>query len=46
MHLRPHIVAAASWSLTRGVAFARAASDLTEMSIAISGRGVEQEDEG
>ena len=38
----PHIVAAASRSLTRGVAFAFAASDLTE----ISGRGVEQEDEG
>jgi hypothetical protein len=46
MHLWPHIVAAASRSLTRGVAFALAASDLTEPSIAISGRGVEQESEG
>ena len=46
MHLRPHIVAAASRSLTRGVAFALAASDLTELSIAISGRGVEQENKG
>lgn len=46
MHLRPHIVAAASRSLTRGVAFAFAASDLTEVSRAISCRGVEQEDEG
>jgi hypothetical protein len=46
MQLRPHIVAAASRSLTRGVAFALAASDLTEKSIAISGRGVQRENEG
>jgi hypothetical protein len=46
MHLRPHIVAAASRSLTRGVAFAIAASGLTEISAAISGRRVEQENEG
>jgi hypothetical protein len=46
MQMRPHIVAAASRSPTRGVAFALAASDLTELSIASSGRGVEQENEG
>jgi hypothetical protein len=45
MHLWPHIVAAASRSLTRGVVFVLAASDLTE-SMAISGRGVEQESQG
>ena len=42
----PQSVAAASRSLTRGVAFALAGSDLTEVSIAIWGRCVEQEDEG
>jgi hypothetical protein len=46
MHLRPHIVAAASHSLTRGVASALAASDPHEPSIAIPGRGVEQENVG
>jgi hypothetical protein len=46
MQVGPHIVAAASRSLTRGVTFALAASDLTEPSIAISGRGVERENEG
>lgn len=45
MQSRSHIVAAASRSLTRGLAFATAASDLTEPSISISGRGVERENE-
>jgi hypothetical protein len=45
MQLRPHIVAAASRSLTRGVAFAFDASDLTEMPKAVWGRAVERENE-
>jgi hypothetical protein len=42
MHLRPRIVAAASWSLTRDVALAFAASHPAE----IPGLGGEQGDKG